>query len=1100
MVENLAAHPVLTSFDQLKVELIGAVDLAFEGTAQVNIDISVPAPGDALEDDQYIATQIVNFRGSDEQTLVDVASYDAGSGLVTTEFVGGLPLIVTSGLLGIHRANECLAYATGFAKIGDAFTNGVIPGGVLGASLPFAVTTTALKQFTVPVPCNQSLTIEITDFTDQPIDDKPCGPAGGLSRGESCQLLGPLSDDENPPIVQDTSVLEGGVGVDPLAPLEVVYSESMDPGSVIGSCEVTDGAGHGVSGKCNLSADGRVLSFLPDTRLRFDESYTFRVQGVTDLGGNLATEDVSASFRTFKPLLLGHIPIDARDVAWLEPEGLGLAPCDDVVVVAEGNDGLVSRDGGGQRPDFEGGVSFFDVTDLTVDPVFLSRSETAGVDRGVFALAGEASITTTGEDAATFDGPFLASVDGPRGRETDSAPGASSIWSAFPEITPVASRLINQSARTFAALNTGDPTTTVLGTQIELVPNELGVPIDIAGFGTQVSYVANIPFIGLQAVVLDGLNSDVLAVPQVDATLAGQYRAVDAAQGVILAVEQEEGGNSIDLIDPDLSGVLSSYDLPRAGRPADVSLLTEWLAFATQESEAPEPLDLAIAVCGSAVCVVPVDLTSRTFAPTLLDRGVGEIEAPGGDPVAIASDRDRSLLYVAGWGGLHIVDLLNPGGGMLDENADEVDDRVLSTTQLGESVPQSIAHFVSRFGEPVVAVTVPGDGVYLVQVGPAVIEEDTGSGASLSSVANLSSGAMLSAAAAPPTEGCGVVELHPKCGVGVDYRECAGGLDLSDPESPWLVVPFGGGATASFITRVLDENGRSLRAILGDVKLESSPSVTFECDAGVSCENGQQTLVYPGTGKWPKLSVGASMDAAPGAEKLTVRVGGTELSRDILVDVRKERVVTVRAIFLSDAGGHAGTRTVANTDLDVLIEDINKIIFGPQLNVRLKKSEVLPVATIQVEDDLGPVLESWRGDTNPVLAAIDDLPDIVDVDLVFAWEVESRELADDGSRVRADDNPGGPERADAFLSGGVAYFDDDICGTSPGGSDFPTTIAHEIGHWLRLVTRNTPGADKSGVHTDRNLPGHEADLMSVRKRCGSPRQFIPHSQVVGVEE
>ena len=257
---DLNAHPVLTSFDQSKVELVGAVDLAFEGTAQVNIDVSVPAPVDALEDDQYIATQVVNFRGVDEQTMVDVASYDSGSDLVATEFYAGLPLITDSGLLGIHRANECLAYATGFAKIGDTFTNGVVPGGVFGASLPFAVTTTALKQFTVPVPCNQSLTIEITDFAGQPIDDKPCGPVGGLSRGESCQLLGPLTDDENPPIVQDTSVLEGDVAADPLAPLEVVYSESLDPASVSDdSCEVVDSEGKRVEGRCKLSADGRVI-------------------------------------------------------------------------------------------------------------------------------------------------------------------------------------------------------------------------------------------------------------------------------------------------------------------------------------------------------------------------------------------------------------------------------------------------------------------------------------------------------------------------------------------------------------------------------------------------------------------------------------------------------------------------------------------------------------------------------------------------------------------------------------------------------------------------------------------------------------------------
>jgi hypothetical protein len=269
--------------------------------------------------------------------------------------------------------------------------------------LPFPVVSTDRVRFALPVPCNQPVEVEIRTFDEKPIDDAPCGAPDVLDRGEVCELLGVLSDDAQPPGVQDASVPDGGTGIDPLGPLSLTFDESMDPDSISDqSCQVTSSTGP-VKGRCELSPDGRVLTFVPEIRLHYGETYTFTVNGITDLGGQPLATPFSSTFTTFEPVVLQHIDIDARDVVWIEPESVGLSPCDDLIAVAEGD---------AQRPDFQGGVSIYDVTDLSEPPVLVASHPTAGVDRAL-TFADPEPLQTTGEAGGSFTGPYIMSVDGP---------------------------------------------------------------------------------------------------------------------------------------------------------------------------------------------------------------------------------------------------------------------------------------------------------------------------------------------------------------------------------------------------------------------------------------------------------------------------------------------------------------------------------------------------------------------------------------------------------------------------------------------------------------------------------------------------------------
>ncbi|MFI5396218.1 MAG: Ig-like domain-containing protein [Candidatus Binatia bacterium] len=724
---NVADYPVLTSLDQSLIELVGAVRLDFVGTAQRNLDVSVPAPADAAASDQYIATQVINFRGIDEQTMVDTASFDAASCtadpskcLVVTD-PGVFPGLTLGGTFGVHRTKDCLAYATGWISIGDQFNNGYVPGGALGALLPFPVQVSTPVRFAVPLPCNRAVDVKLQTFDDRPITAQTVNMPG---QGQVVELPRRLTDTTEPPHVEGMSVPEGTQKVDPSAWLGVTFSKPLDPNSLNpATVQLVDGHGRSVKGTLRLSADGRVVTFVPDTRLHFGAQYRLSVQGILDRDGNQLPGAVTGGFTVFQPRVIGHITgVDARDVVVVDPVTVHLPPGKRLLAVAEG-DGL--------RADFAGGINVYDVSDPSAElrtglssspPVIASRA-TAGVDRALVFVPGP-PVTTTGQHAATFAGPFIMSIDGPGGADRFG------VWRLldlehFPTITEVASRLINQSAESWDLFNLRDPTQGPPPDFLKFIPNDRGIPEGVAAVDTQIAYIANAPNIGLQAVVVQQMDAGDLVGPQVDGTLTGLYRAVTILKNNILAVRQDGAANTLVLAYPNLTNVTGTYLLPGGGRLLAVTGLADWptridgVDAQGQRTSTMERRDLAVVMCeGIGVCVVPVSVSG--FDPLLLPNGAGVLRTPGRISRGSVGDPSTQLLYVAdGTAGLTVIDLA-VAGGSVDDDGDGIDDRVLGTVDLDGNRTARVARYVDMAGRQIVAVAAGTGGVYLVQVAPTV--------------------------------------------------------------------------------------------------------------------------------------------------------------------------------------------------------------------------------------------------------------------------------------------------------------------------------------------------------------------------------------------
>ncbi len=161
-------------------ELVGALRVTFDPDveAQIQYDVSVPAPGNASDQDQYIAAQVVNFRGIDELTTVDTAQLDADrcGGDPATCIVKTDPNLFTGlkfgGTFGLYRAEQCIGYVSGFASSGiDGYAATTVAGLV---QLKAFLLQTEPTRYVVPIPCNTAVTVEFRTLGDQLIDECSC--------------------------------------------------------------------------------------------------------------------------------------------------------------------------------------------------------------------------------------------------------------------------------------------------------------------------------------------------------------------------------------------------------------------------------------------------------------------------------------------------------------------------------------------------------------------------------------------------------------------------------------------------------------------------------------------------------------------------------------------------------------------------------------------------------------------------------------------------------------------------------------------------------------------------------------------------------------
>jgi hypothetical protein len=485
--------------------------------------------------------------------------------------------------------------------------------------------------------------------------------------------------------------------------------------------------------------------------------------------------------------------ISTNRILPVDPADVGLTACSDLVAVAEGD---------AFDPDSLGGLKIYDVTDLEAAPVLVAAARTAGVDRALTFMTAPPLTTVTGAPGGTqtqqsFAGPFLMSVDGPGGPERFG------VWrlydlAEFPTLTPVANRFVNQSHQSLARIAGTDdlsaaPAPYELQGLAAFVPNDTGVPLDLAALTHDslglMSYVANLPHIGIEALVPDGMQTDLLVEAQVDGIYRGpagpaeatSIRAVgalaasDAGPAAVVAVREDLSGPQLILLDPRLEPTRDTYLLAKVGRPLAVIGLTRWptvidpgdaldtnsldclsagfppaLCLEDDEQEpelvqclqtqplsecleeaglAPptEPRDLTVVLAeGTGITVVPVNPDAQVFDPNLLPNGIGQLQTPGRRPRGAVADPQTQLLYVAdGTAGLTIIDLARPGG-TIDEDADGVDDRVLGTIALGGARADRTALWRSPDGVPITGVAAGEDGVYLIQTQPVPPAADTG--------------------------------------------------------------------------------------------------------------------------------------------------------------------------------------------------------------------------------------------------------------------------------------------------------------------------------------------------------------------------------------
>lgn len=203
--------------DGEQLAFAAGVSLDFGGhVPQVPVDLAVPAPvGTEPNDDPYLVTQVINVRGDDELTTVDVAYLDAATSRITTDDAAAPPMVVVTdadmaavggagavarlfdatarfaiasawgspyagspkagfqgiamgGKFAVLKGRNCTAFVTGWAAAAQSHGVGMITGPLW--EVPFARLQTAATQFTVPVVCDRPIELALRALDGAPID------------------------------------------------------------------------------------------------------------------------------------------------------------------------------------------------------------------------------------------------------------------------------------------------------------------------------------------------------------------------------------------------------------------------------------------------------------------------------------------------------------------------------------------------------------------------------------------------------------------------------------------------------------------------------------------------------------------------------------------------------------------------------------------------------------------------------------------------------------------------------------------------------------------------------------------------------------------
>jgi len=141
-----------------------------------------------------------------------------------------------------------------------------------------------------------------------------CGGGGGNNAGDAGNA-GPGNDPTQPPTVVSTLPVDGAVGVDPLASIQFVMNEDIDPASISAASVIIDSPDADVAAP-RRSVNGNVITFVLATPLPRGARVTARLlAGALDSEGDALENDFVFSFDVE----------EAREIASQPHEGTSLA-------------------------------------------------------------------------------------------------------------------------------------------------------------------------------------------------------------------------------------------------------------------------------------------------------------------------------------------------------------------------------------------------------------------------------------------------------------------------------------------------------------------------------------------------------------------------------------------------------------------------------------------------------------------------------------------------------------------------------------------------------------------------------------------------------